>query len=1003
MGESRRKWFKSVIAIVLLASLLLGSFPWQQTGSVNAAGGYNYAEVLQKAIYFYEAQRSGELPEDNRVEWRGDSGMLDGADHGVDLTGGWYDAGDHVKFGFPMAFSATMLAWSVYEYRDGYEQADQLEEILGNLKWATDYFLKAHTAPNELWGQVGTGAIDHAWWGPVEVMQMDRASYKITASCPGSDLAGETAAALASASIVFKETDPAYAATLLTHAEQLFTFADTYRGKYSDCITDASSFYRSWSGYEDELTWAASWLYLATEDSSYLTKAIQSTANWSNEGQSNNWAYKWTIGWDDKRYGAQLLLARITSDLGMPEAQKFVESTERNLDYWTVGTNGGERITYTPGGLAWLDSWGSLRYASNAAFLAFVYSDWVTDSVKKTRYSDFAVSQINYALGDNPRNSSYVVGFGSNSPQHPHHRTAHGGWADSLTNPTSHRHILYGALAGGPNASDGYTDSISDYVSNEVATDYNAAFTGALAKMNLLFGAGQQPLANFPEPETKTDEMFVEAAINQSGSNFTEIKALLNNQSGWPARMGDQLSFKYFIDLSELYAAGYTSTNVVLTSNYNQGAVLSLHPYDTANHIYYVLVDFTGTKIYPGGQPHYKKEAQFRIAGPEGALWNTANDYSYTGLVSNAVAKTSKIPVYDGGVLVYGQEPGNVIPPDPTVPAAPSSLSMAVGSGQVSLNWGASIGATSYTVKRATVSGGPYTNVALGVSSTSYTNTGLTNGTTYYYVVTAVNAIGESTNSAQIAATPQAVVPALPGVFTLSGSGGNEQASLSWTASNGALTYDVERSTGGGAFSNVVSGVTATSYTDNAVVNNTAYTYRITAVNAAGVTVSNTIAVTPQIPTTGSDLTVQYRAADTNATNNAIMPHFQITNSGASSIPLSGLKLRYYFTKDSNQGLSYWTDYAQVGSSNVTGSFVTMSSPASTADTYLEISFTAGAGSIAAGGQTGPVQARFSKNDWSNFDESNDYSYDPIKTAFADWSRVTLYQDGTLVWGLEPQ
>ena len=75
--------------------------------------------------------------------------------------------------------------------------------------------------------QVGDGEADHKWWGPAEVMTMARPSYKISASCPGSDLAGETAAALASASIVFKTDDPTYSATLLTHAKQLYSFADT--------------------------------------------------------------------------------------------------------------------------------------------------------------------------------------------------------------------------------------------------------------------------------------------------------------------------------------------------------------------------------------------------------------------------------------------------------------------------------------------------------------------------------------------------------------------------------------------------------------------------------------------------------------------------------------------------------------------------------------------------------------------------------------------------------
>ena len=86
-----------------------------------------------------------------------------------------------------------------------------------------------------------------------------------------------------------------------------------------------------------------------------------------------------------------------------------------------------------------------------------------------------------YALGSTGR--SFVVGFGENPPQSPHHRTAHGSWADSQSIPEKHRHVLYGALVGGPDSSDNYTDDISDYVCNEVACDYNAGFVGLMAKM----------------------------------------------------------------------------------------------------------------------------------------------------------------------------------------------------------------------------------------------------------------------------------------------------------------------------------------------------------------------------------------------------------------------------------------------------------------------------------------------------------------------------------------
>ncbi|MBO0722292.1 MAG: glycoside hydrolase family 9 protein, partial [Blastocatellia bacterium] len=147
---------------------------------------FNYGEALQKAIFFYEAQLSGPKPSWNRVSWRGDSALTDGQDVGHDLTGGWFDAGDNVKFGLAMSSAATMLAWGAVEYRDAYTQSGQLTYLLNNLRWVNDYFIKAHTAPNELYGQVGNGGIDHAFWGPAEIMQMSRPSYKIDAGCPGS-------------------------------------------------------------------------------------------------------------------------------------------------------------------------------------------------------------------------------------------------------------------------------------------------------------------------------------------------------------------------------------------------------------------------------------------------------------------------------------------------------------------------------------------------------------------------------------------------------------------------------------------------------------------------------------------------------------------------------------------------------------------------------------------------------------------------------------------------
>ncbi|KAF7078136.1 hypothetical protein CFC21_082615, partial [Triticum aestivum] len=103
--------------------------------------------ALSKSLLYFESQRSGRLPYNQRVRWRGHSGLTDGLEQGVDLVGGYYDAGDHVKFGLPMAFTVTMLSWAVLEYGDQIAAAGEGAHALQSIKWGTDYFIKAHTAP----------------------------------------------------------------------------------------------------------------------------------------------------------------------------------------------------------------------------------------------------------------------------------------------------------------------------------------------------------------------------------------------------------------------------------------------------------------------------------------------------------------------------------------------------------------------------------------------------------------------------------------------------------------------------------------------------------------------------------------------------------------------------------------------------------------------------------------------------------------------------------------
>ena len=148
----------TIIAIIGIPLLLVTfiAIPVHFVQAAKAATPtYNYGEALQKSIYFYEEQSSGTKPAWNRVPWIGNSATTDGSDVGLDLSGGWYDAGDHVKFGLPMAYSATMLAWGVIANRSAYVSDGQLQYMLNNLHWVNDYFIKAHPSPNVLYGQVG--------------------------------------------------------------------------------------------------------------------------------------------------------------------------------------------------------------------------------------------------------------------------------------------------------------------------------------------------------------------------------------------------------------------------------------------------------------------------------------------------------------------------------------------------------------------------------------------------------------------------------------------------------------------------------------------------------------------------------------------------------------------------------------------------------------------------------------------------------------------------------
>jgi len=173
------------------------------------------------------------------------------------------------------------------------------------------------------------------------------------------------------------------------------------------------------------------------------------------------------------------------------------------------------------------------------------------------------------------------------------------------------------------------------------------------------------------------------------------------------------------------------------------------------------------------------------------------------------------------------------------LPQTATNLQATSGNAQVSLSWNVSAGASSYNVKRSTTSGGPYTTIASGVGTTSYLNTGLNNGTTYYFVVSAVNAIGESPNSSQVSATPQPIVaPNPPTSLRATTPAQKRKINLTWTQSNsaGISQNKIYRSTNGsgGPYSLIATLSPTTSYSNTGLTSGATYYYVVTAVSPNG-------------------------------------------------------------------------------------------------------------------------------------------------------------------------
>lgn len=689
----------------------------------------DFARALQYSIYFYDANMCGTgVSENNRYAWRGDCHTYDAqvplkpmednvgtnlsqsfidkyasvldpdGDGYVDVAGGFHDAGDHVKFGMPENYAASTVGWGYYEFRDAYVKTGQDDHVETILRYFNDYLMKctflddngevvAHCY------QVGDGDIDHAYWNSPEVDKMARPAFFLTGDKPQTDYVASAAASLAINYLNFKDTDEEYAEKSLKYATALFEFAMSHEKELSDNGDGPKAYYNS-SKWEDDYCWAAAWLYKITGDHKYLEEIFPNYDYYA--------APCYVYCWNDMWGGVQCILGEISMDKPAKEGEHvypdFIEefkvaagkspyeemncwaSVAKAVDTYMTGGVG----TITPAGYFWLNTWGSARYNTAAQLIALVYDKYNNNGPGK--YSEWAKGQMEYLMGKNPMERSYIVGYNENSVKYPHHRAASG--LTKCEDPDPHRYVLYGALAGGPDADDKHNDITSDWIYNEVTIDYNAAFVGASAGLYEFFGTDDmKPTTDFPPtPESIGEEgggndYWVNACgiddLNADGAGVTKVSFMVMTNS---TKTADKTSVRYYFNSKEISNVD----NVKASELYDQsateagdmgadGIISGPYKYDKLADTYYVEIAWDGYNIANSG-----KKYQFTVGLYYGDKWDPSNDWSYDGLkmfeeddaffgTGNEV-RTDNICVYNDGVLVGGIEPDGTKPVQPEKP-----------------------------------------------------------------------------------------------------------------------------------------------------------------------------------------------------------------------------------------------------------------------------------------------------------------------------------------------
>ena len=506
----RTKKAKKLLAGIVSAAIAAGTALTAGIGgSISADSDQNYGEALAMSLYFFDANECGTQVDDNPLTWRGNCHTYDseaslsqaqglssaslsaikqanGGSDKVDVSGGFHDAGDHVKFTMTMGFAATSLAWSYFTYPDSYKETGSEAHLMDILKKMCDYFMKVtylDASGNVICFcyQVADGGTDHnVTWESPEKQTYERTTFWADASHPSGDTSGQMASALAACSLAFADKDSSYSKECLKYANALQKFTAQYPGATYDGV---GSFYASGS-QKDDTAWAELWCQIANNGGK-LPASYNPTYKSNGSGVYNGSEYDcWIYSWDKLWGGYAALLAEMGYD----------KSTYINELKYELSNSGGLPVgTYNAKG------WGSSRY--NCALQKYALQ--IADGNPDDSFAKGAKWQMDYILGSNQKNTSFLLGYGSTYPSQLHHRAAN-------PNKTGASHVCYGSLVGGPtDSSCTYTDYWDQYQSTEPALDYNGCFALACAGLYDLYGGDASVLNDVIKAAPEINENYV--------------------------------------------------------------------------------------------------------------------------------------------------------------------------------------------------------------------------------------------------------------------------------------------------------------------------------------------------------------------------------------------------------------------------------------------------------------------------------------------------------------